>query len=212
LRGSLAPAPVLVEGAPEPHEHVLMEVLPRPEPDVVRPDLEGDEAGLTLVDGVGLALEVAELDGGGRPTAGAVTQDALGRRVLRVVLLVLDIPRVLLGPGLPLVEVGPPPLGRGRGPGQSRRNVPCRGLASLSGGADPRRLGATVLRTRPAAPSSLRTAFGTRPAPPSIDRRAFGTRPAAPSIDGGAFGTRPADHAIDRRAFGMRPADHAADG
>jgi hypothetical protein len=40
------------------------------EPDVVRPDLEGDEAGVRVVDGTGIALEAAELDGGGRAPAG----------------------------------------------------------------------------------------------------------------------------------------------
>src|SRR5580700_7603025 len=68
------------------------------------------------------------------------------------------------------------------------------GKACLSRGADPRKLGATVLQARPADPAALRTASGTRPADHAIDGRAFDTQPA--------------DHAIDRRAFGMRPADH----
>jgi hypothetical protein len=232
-RGSLAPAPVVLEHAPgdraerlaelggdavllhqrpKPREHVLVDVLPRLGPDVVRPDLEGDETGVTVVDGGGLALEVAELGGAGRPPSGEVTQDALGRRVLRAVVLVVAILLVLLGHGLPLVEVGSRPPGRGREQRQSRRDAPRTGKASLSGGADPPRLGTTVLRTRPAAPSSLRTAFGTRPAHLSIDRRAVGTRPAHLSIDRRAVGTRLEHLSIDRRAVGMRPADHAIDG
>jgi hypothetical protein len=150
----------------------------------------------------GDALGVAELGGGGRPTAGEVTQDAL--------LVVVELLLVLLGDGLPLVEVGPPPPVRGRGPRQGRRNAPRPGLAYRPGGADPRKFGATACRTRPTDCRPGRTVCRTRPTDCRSGRTVCRTRPTDCRSGRTVCRTRPTNCRSGRTVCRTRTTDHAA--
>jgi hypothetical protein len=85
-----------------------------------------------------------------------VTQDALGGRVLRAAVLVVELLLVLLGHAFHGIEVGPPPPGRGRRPRQCSRDAPRPGLAYPPGGVDPRKTDATALGKRPEDHAALR--------------------------------------------------------